>query len=145
MHNIILKFIFIILTMPVFIYTCFPYPSQIHLEPLTDNIAFKDKDIFPPEIESIIVEASDIIILKFSEALDEESATKEENYKAITNKREIHPEKIEYRRDVIVLKFPVEFNEDEEGYIESNDIADLAGNYIASGTRSPEFSGDCGC
>lgn len=113
--------------------------------PASVSLSFEDKDIFPPVITSIMVEKTDVIILKFNEQVDEEYALDTANYIAITNKREVHPQRVEYHKDYVVLKFPVEFDQDEEGYIELEEMRDLSGNEISPGLRSPDFDGDCGC
>lgn len=113
--------------------------------PVYGYVTLSLKDTAPPAVESIMVEKKNIIILKFSEVIEEESALAGGNYRAVTNKREVAPEKIEYHKDFVVLQFPVEFDSDEKGYIELEAIKDLSGNELSSGTRSPDFKGDCGC
>lgn len=109
------------------------------------KLLFEDKDAAGPVVESIAVEKADIVALKFNEEIKEESAQKTENYTAVTNKRQVHPKKVEYHKDYVILEFPQGFDKDEEGYIEVEGIEDLNGNEIPSDTRSPDFKGDCGC
>lgn len=96
-------------------------------------------------METVIVKEPNILILRFNEEVEEESALKVENYKAVTNKREVYPKKVEYHKDYVILEFSDHFRSDEEGYIEMEGIEDLSGNEIPLGARSPKFKGDCGC
>lgn len=109
------------------------------------SLTFKKRDIKPPFVEAIFVEKHNILVLKFNEVIEEESALKVENYKALTDKREVYPKKVEYHKDYVILEFPENFESDEEGYIEIEGIKDLSGNEIPMGSRSPKFKGDCGC
>ena len=107
------------------------------------SLSFLDKDIFPPEIDGISEDGPGIIKLEFNEELEEESAQKLRNYKAVTNEREAFPVKIEYHKSYVFLEFEEQFNTDEEGYIELEGIKDLSGNEISSGLRTPGFEGTC--
>ncbi|MCK5178850.1 MAG: hypothetical protein KAR32_04910 [Candidatus Omnitrophica bacterium] len=107
------------------------------------SLTFLDKDIFPPEITDIFEETPGILKLEFNEELEEESAQKLKNYKAVTNEREAYPVKIEYHRTYVFLEFEEHFLTDEEGYLELEGIRDLNGNEISSGLKSPDFEGTC--
>lgn len=107
------------------------------------KLIFK-KDTTAPRVDSIMVEKANLIIIKFSEEIEEESGLRTQSYRAVTNKREINPDSIEFHKDYVVLKFGQHFDKDEEGYIELDGIRDLNANEISS-TRSPTFKGDCGC
>jgi hypothetical protein len=107
------------------------------------SLSFLDKDIFPPEVVEIFEEDPGILKMEFNEALEEESAQRSRNYKAVTNKREAFPVKIEYHKTYVFLEFEEHFLTDEEGYIELEGIKDLNGNEISSGLKSPDFEGTC--
>ena len=109
------------------------------------NISFEDMDVDPPEIKNIKSEEPNILILEFDEELDLDSAINERNYNVISNKREEFPSKVEFNKDYVVLTLPDPFKMEEKGYVELNNIKDLAGNEVESGLQSPEFDGDCGC
>ncbi|MCP4652291.1 MAG: hypothetical protein GY858_02755 [Candidatus Omnitrophica bacterium] len=112
--------------------------------PTNLSASFVCRDVLAPFVEGIMIEAKNLITVKFSEEVEDESAQGCENYTAITNKREVHPESIEYHKDTVILKFGIEFDDDEEGYVEVDEVKDLSGNAISSG-KSPTFKGDCGC
>lgn len=105
------------------------------------KVSFEDKDIFPPKIIELSVDEDDAITLKFDKKIEEESAQREENYKAVMNQREVYPQEIEYHKNYVILKFAQVFTKEEEGYIELEGIKDLNGNEISSGLRSPAFTG----
>ena len=109
------------------------------------DLFFQDRDISAPEVVGISSDEPGIIGLEFNEILEEESAQETRNYKAITNQREVYPEKIEYRQDNVVLEFEEYFDNEEEGYTELQGIKDLNGNQISSGLKSPDFKGKCPC
>jgi hypothetical protein len=109
------------------------------------NLFFEDKDVSPPEVVGISSDEPGIISLVFNETLEEESAQETRNYKAVTNKQEVYPEKIEYHQDNVILEFEEYFDNEEEGYIELQGIKDLNGNQISSGLKSPDFKGKCPC
>lgn len=109
------------------------------------KLDFIEKDIFPPEIEEFSVEGDGIILIKFNEALDEESAVDTDNYLTVTNMQESNPDSIEFHGDNVVLFFEESFQEEEEGVIVLNGIKDIHGNEIPSDTETPDFKGDCGC
>lgn len=109
------------------------------------NLVFRDEDVSPPEVVRINSDEPGIIRLEFNEALEEESAQETRNYKAITNRQEVYPRKIEYHGDQVVLEFEDYFDNDEEGYIELQDIEDLHGNPVPSGLKSQNFKGKCPC
>lgn len=113
--------------------------------PASLKLSFRDKkENNPPAIREIKLEKHNLIVLNFDRQMEEESALKKENYKAVTNRREVYPETVEYHKDYVVLKFASGFDEGEEGYIEIAQIQDLEGNFVSSGTRSPKFEG-CDC
>ena len=107
------------------------------------SLSFLDKDVFPPEIVEISEEDPGILKLEFNEELEEESAQEQRNYKAVTNEREAHPERIEYHRTYVFLEFEEHFHTDEEGYVELEGIKDINGNEVSSGLKSPDFEGTC--
>ena len=107
------------------------------------SLTFLDKDIFPPEITDIFEESSGVLKLEFNEEVEEESAQEERNYRAVTNKREAYPVKIEYHRTYVFLEFEEPFLTDEEGCLELEGIKDLDGNEVSSGLKSPDFEGTC--
>jgi len=108
------------------------------------KLAFITKDIEAPYITSVLLEKENVIVLKFSETLEEESALDEHNYKVITNREEMFPTKLEYHKDYVVLFLSRNLEEDEEGYVEVEDITDTKGNPVESGEKSATFAG-CDC
>ncbi len=109
------------------------------------NLVFENKDIFPPEVKEVETEGPYFLYLTFNEEVADNEALDAGNYLAITNKKEVHPDSIEYHNDYVILEFEKQIVEGEEGYIELKNIKDLSGNEIPSGLRSPDFEGDCGC
>jgi len=116
----------------------FPLAGRITLD-------FARQDIDGPQVSDVKSDKGGIITIKFNEPLDEESALDKDNYRLITDKREISPDNIEYHKDYLVLKFDSEFEDQEEGSVEMTSIKDLSGNEISSGTRTSSFICDCGC
>ncbi|MFC1510546.1 hypothetical protein ACFL49_02685 [Candidatus Omnitrophota bacterium] len=120
----------------------------------TLHVVFKDglnvteldhhpKNADAPVVTEIIVESSKILMLQFDEEVDESNASQEGHYLAVTNKKEIKPQKVEFHPTYVYLTFDDDFDEDEEGYIEIEDLSDLAGN--SDTIRSPSFQGTCPC
>lgn len=107
------------------------------------SLSFLDKDVFPPEVVDVFEEDPGILKIVFNEELEEESAQETRNYKAVTNRRETNPIKIEYHRTYVYLEFEEHFLTDEEGYLELEGIQDVNGNEISSGLRSSDFEGTC--
>lgn len=105
----------------------------------------ESRDKKPPLVLEVLTEKSDVLIVRFSEEVEEETSQNTDNYLAVTSKRSIHPKAIEYHKIYVVLTFPEQFDNDEEGYIETKGIQDLSGNEMPSAVRSPQFTGDCNC
>lgn len=135
----------------------FSAPFDVHLKPLEARSIVAGPEENPPEpektvpakeltIKSLELEESRVIILHFSEALNDESAIQPDHYKAITNKKTVYPLRVEFGKDFVVLTFSETFDDEEEGYVEVRNVRDIYGNEIESDTRSPDFKGsDCGC